>query len=233
MGEFSYVNIFETKGLEYLVVIGFLVSFFFFWRLLSRPARRPAAARAPLPATQWFQLADGLHFHTGHSWARVEQDGVVTVGLDDFAHKLLGRPDGLSLPQPGASLQQGEVGWSVQVEDEKIQMLSPVSGEVLEVNEAAVKDPSLVGAEPYGQGWLARIRSSRLGRDLRNLLSGQVAAAWIQQVERGIRERMAGELGMVMQDGGAVVPGIARSLAPERWQDLARELLRTDEVQQG
>jgi uncharacterized protein YjeT (DUF2065 family) len=38
---------------------------------------------------------------------------------------------------------------------------------------------------------------------------------------------------MVMQDGGAVVPGIARSLAPERWQDLARELLRTDEVQQG
>ena len=105
---YDLLSVYTAKGLEYLLGAGYLVAFLFFWRYVQGGARLRAAARAraPRPAG-WFQLPAGVHLHPGHTWARVEPDGLVTVGLDDFATKLVG-PAEVELPALGAHVPQAE-----------------------------------------------------------------------------------------------------------------------------
>ena len=108
-------------------------------------------------------------------------------------------------------------------------MLSPVSGEVLEINEQVVNSPSVVAEDPYGQGWLMKVRTPQPKAALANLLSDRLAGAWYDEVEEELGSLMQGHLGTVLQDGGIPVSGFARELAGDRWPELAaRFLLTTD-----
>ena len=173
-------------------------------------------------------MMEGLFYHPGHSWAKQTDNEVVTVGVDDFAQKLLGNPEGIELPPVGSHLDQGGAGWKLAVHSKPIEMLSPVSGEVIEINEEVTKSPELISQDPYGKGWLMKIKVPNSRTDLRNLLSGRVAGAWMNETVRSLRERMSGELGLVMQDGGEPVSGFAMSLSPDEWEKIAAEYLRTN-----
>jgi glycine cleavage system H lipoate-binding protein len=225
----SYIDIFATKGVEYLMVLMFLLLLVLFWKLL-RPAPAPAlgtAAERPQPArSEWFDLAAGRYYHQGHSWALPEDSDVVRVGIDDFAQKLLGKLDDIVLPRVGSQVQQGDKGWACKVQSKSIDMLSPIHGEVMEVNEAVLQSPELVGEDPYKRGWLFKVRASRLQPDLKNLLSGQLASTWMQDTVRRLRHKLAGhELGTVMQDGGVPVSGFAMQLSTEEWDEVAADFL--------
>lgn len=227
----EYVDIFATKGIEYLLVIGFLLTLVYFWRLLNRPARLPVRPGVPGNLASsligWFYLADDLYYHQGHSWVRPENDDVVRVGIDDFAQKLLGRPGSVCLPPVGSRVVQGEKGWKLQVDTEPIDVLSPVHGEVVAVNEDVLHSPELINQDPYEKGWLLKVRVSKLETNLKNLLSGRLARAWMEETVNTLRERYAGDLGIVLQDGGVPVVGIARNLSADKWPEIAMEFLLT------
>jgi glycine cleavage system H lipoate-binding protein len=222
------LDIFATKGAEYLFCGGFLLVLALFWKLMNPavPAVRRvvAAARELMP---WFQLKDDWWFHQGHAWAAPAGANEVTVGLDDFAQKLLGRPAGLVLPQVGSRLTQGEPAWQVQVDGHAIPMVSPVDGEVVEVNQDVVGSPSLVNAEPYDRGWLMRVKLSNPAAAKKNLLTGGLARAWMDGIAERVRTMPAGELGILLPDGGFPVDGFARALSPDAWDRVAREFLLT------
>ncbi|UCF20626.1 MAG: glycine cleavage system protein H [Gemmatimonadota bacterium] len=223
-------DIFATKGVEYLIVIAYLVVLVGFWKLLSVP-REPTAARAQpdhSSGRRWLHLRDGYYFHQGHSWAQLEEGDVVRVGVDDFAMRLLGRPATVDLPEVGAHLRQGEPGWQFEVDAKFIPMLSPVEGEVTEVNWEVQLSPDLASDEPYDRGWLLKVRVPNARANLKNLLKGKLARAWIDEVLENLRRMRAGELGIVMPDGGIPVDGFARTLSPDRWDELARRFLLSD-----
>ncbi|UCF40360.1 MAG: glycine cleavage system protein H [Gemmatimonadota bacterium] len=225
------IDIFATKGVEYLIVIGYLLVLVGFWRLLGSPARHEveagAAARPARKPALWFETPEGVYFHQGHTWATPEDGDLVKVGMDDFARRLLGTPGGLGLPTVGARLSQGERGWAVDVEAESIPMLSPVTGEVVAVNDAVLGSPQLA-ADPYGEGWFLKVRVPNRGAVLKNLLSGRLARAWMADTVEKLRAMPAGELGTVLPDGGVPVDGFARVLAPEQWAEVAREFLLSE-----
>lgn len=225
------IDIFATKGVEYLIVIGYLLVLVGFWRLLTWPTRREVEAgvtqRAARPFGTWFETPDGVYFHQGHTWATPDDGDLVKVGMDDFAWRLLGPPDGLGLPSVGTGLSEGERAWAVDVAAESIPMLSPVSGEVVAMNEAVVQSPQLA-SDPYGQGWLLKVRVPSRSAALKNLLSGRLARAWMADTVERLRAMPAGDLGTVLPDGGMPVDGFARVIAPERWGEVAREFLLSE-----
>ncbi len=225
MGYLIYTDIFATKGIEYLLVIGFLIALILFWRLLRGSEIVPESGSY---APGWFLVPEGLYFHQGHTWAKPERDGIVTVGMDDFAQKLVGKPAALALPRVGEVLEQAKSAWKVEVDGKTIEMLSPVQGEVVAVNEEVAKRPDMINADPYQKGWLLKLKDRRLNADLKNLLSGKLARAWMEDVESALRERIYGDLSAALPDGGVPVSGIARSLDPENWDQVAREFLLTD-----
>lgn len=228
MEGFTYVDLFATKGIEYILVIGFLIAFIIYWKFLSRSPVQPVKLASKFRSGgEWFQLAKNVYYHPGHSWIKPENNSIARIGIDDFAQKLLGKPDSLILPEVNFHVEQGEVGWKIQTDEKLIDILSPVDGKVIAVNEEVLKSPELLEQDPYGKGWLLKVQLSRMKPNLRNLLSGKLAVAWMENTVRSLRQKMTGELGMVMQDGGLPVSGFARVISPDKWDEIAAEFLLT------
>src|SRR4030043_59146 len=229
MEGFTYVDIFATKGIEYLLVIGFLLALTPFWRILRVPARTgiEAARRAMASVAQWFSLPEGLFYLQGHTGLCPQGAELVMLGVDDFAQKLVGRSNKISLPRVGSRIEQGEVGRKLDVGKKNIDMLSPVSGDVVAVNKDIVKNPDLINQDPYGKGWLIMVKPDNKRATVKNLLTGKVATAWMDKTADELREKMGGELGTVYQDGGLPVSGIAKALSPDAWDKIASEFLLT------
>jgi len=231
MEEFIIHDPFATKAIEYLLVIGFLMALIWYWRILNRQApstvRQGAARDTGASAASWFRLPTHLYYHPGHGWAQPEGDDVVRVGVDDFAQKLLGVPHAVDLPEVGTRVDQGETGWRLDVDAKSFEILSPAQGEVIARNEAVLRSPGLINDDPYGNGWLIKIRSPRMRAGLKGLLHGRLARAWLEMTENTLRHKMSGQLGPVLQDGGIPISGIARGLSSERWDEIAREFLLT------
>ena len=222
-----FIDIYATKGIEYLIVISFLAAFVLFCRYMYQPRGGRAAARiAPENVTR-FRIPEGLFYHQGHGWLRPEPGSIGVVGLDDFARKLIGKVDAVELPAVGSRLIQGEKGWNLVADSEHIAMLSPVSGEVVEVNREVQRSPEILREDPYGKGWLFKVKSSRIASNTRNLLSGNLARAWMENALDKLHPLQGESLGPVLQDGGLPADGIARVLGGDQWADLAKTHLLT------
>lgn len=223
-----FIDIYATKGIEYLIVIAFLAAFVLFCRYLYRPRAAGAAAGAAPESVTRFRVPEGLYYHQGHGWLRPEPGGIGVVGMDDFAQKLVGRADSVDLPPVGSRLAQGEKAWSLVVDSVSVPMLSPVDGEVVEVNREVLRSPEILRRDPYGEGWLLKVRSRRIAADTKNLLSGKLARAWMENALEKLRPIEHESLGPVLADGGLPIEGIARALGGEKWPELVRTHLLTE-----
>jgi glycine cleavage system H protein len=227
------LTLYSAKMVEYVLGVVFLIAFIPFWRFVfpSSPATAREAVTVPglrASLAEWFSLPTDRLFHKGHAWAQTTASGLVTVGLTDFAAKMLGPSMRMALPQPGSRVSQGDRAWQFTADGRTVDMLSPVDGTVVEVNPDIARRPEALLDDPYGTGWLFRVQPSRLRANLTNLLSGKVARQWMEQVSENLRLRLAPSLGALAQDGGAPVAGMARSIDPEHWDQLARTFFLTD-----
>jgi glycine cleavage system H protein len=102
---------------------------------------------------------DDLRYHPAHDWARVEDDEA-TLGITWYAQDSLGELVHYEPPDVGATLAKESVYGEVESVKAVSDLISPLSGEVVEVNQKAVDEPDVVNEDPYGQGWLVRIRIS-------------------------------------------------------------------------
>ena len=216
---YDLLAVYPAKLLEYGLAVGYLVLFALFWRYVQggKPAPARAAARTARHPAGWFHLPAGLHLHPGHTWARVDAGGLVTVGMDDLATRLVG-PLEVKLPAVGARVLQGEAALAVTDGARSVDLAAPVDGTVVEVN-----DPARAHEDPYGTGWLFRVQAPRLVANMRQLLSGSAAHRLLEDASEALARRMNPELGAVLQDGGVPITGIARALAGDGWDTLARE----------
>jgi len=164
--------------------------------------------------------------HPGHAWARVEADGLVTVGIDDFAQKLVD-PERVVLPKAGDQVLQGQPAFAIGDRVVTVPMLAPVGGEVVAVNALASEEPGRL-RDAYGAGWLFKVRVPDLAAQGRRLLSGEGARAWLERAAEALALRMEPELGHVLQDGGTPIHGIGRALAGDGWAGMARHFFQTD-----
>ncbi len=133
-------------------------------RVRPEPVFTPALAAEPVWVAG-YQLPEELHYHRGHTWARLLSADTVLIGLDDFARKLIGPAKAMTLPTEGTLLSQGDKGFHVVVNGKSADFLSPVDGQVVEVNPELGRQPSLATDDPYGRGWVMKVRSSNLANE--------------------------------------------------------------------
>jgi glycine cleavage system H lipoate-binding protein len=231
MEGFSYVDIFATKHIEYLLVIGFLLLFIPFWRLLNRPARAvfEAAERIVPAISEWFRLPEKVYYHPGHSWAVQEGNQLVKVGMDDFAQKLVGKIQAIQMPALGSTIRQGDKGWTLKVDSKAIDMLSPVDGKIIDINEELLRSPQNINKDPY-DSWLMKVEAPRFSVNKKQLLQGTLAKKWMEEVRENLLSRMNYNLGLVYQDGGLLVDGMARNLDREKWDEIVKDYFLITEV---
>jgi len=120
----------------------------------------------------------GSFIAPGHTWVRIEPDGHVRVGIDDFANKALGAIGAVVLPRPGTQVRRGEPLFSLQRGAEAVQFLAPVGGKVQDANASVAAEPSRISHSPYKEGWVCRIEPADLTEELATLLIGRPVVAW-------------------------------------------------------
>jgi glycine cleavage system H protein len=219
-----------------LVILTFAAFIFADYLVERRKAARPVRQTVPAPEAilplepVWvagYQLPESLQYHRGHTWARSLDADTVLVGLDDFARRLLGPAKSLKLPVVGDWLRQGERGFAVEVDGRTAELVAPVEGEVVAVNPELARTPSLLTDDPYGRGWVLKVRAANLVANLRNLLSGRLARRWMEDSREGLELRLMALSGSVLQDGGEPTADFARQLPLSDWKRLVGEFLLT------
>lgn len=110
-----------------------------------------------------------LRFAESHEWARLEADGSITVGISDHAQEALGDVVFIELPELGKELAAGDAAGVVESVKAASDIYSPVSGEVVAVNEALGDEPEALNNTPY-ESWIFKIKPSNASADLDRLL---------------------------------------------------------------
>jgi glycine cleavage system H protein len=240
---YEFLSIYPAKLMEYGLAITYLLLFIPMWRYVQGGRRQEAeqavrgrrdaerwpavAVAAPWPSLGWFQVPAGVALHPGHTWARVESDGTVAVGVDDFAQRLVA-PSRIELPRAGAVVAQGEAAVALGDAFHAVPLVSPVNGTVVAVNRAVADAPELL-QDAYGAGWLFKVKAPRLEADQRQLLHAQSARHFLDGEAEALAMRASPEVGQVLQDGGVPVHGLARALAgDDGWEAMAREFFHTE-----
>jgi glycine cleavage system H protein len=107
-------------------------------------------------------IPDDLHYSKDHEWVRVD-GGVAIVGITDHAQNQLGDVVYVELPKAGDEFGANEPFGSVESVKAVSEVFSPVSGEIVEVNSSLQDAPEKVNADPYGEGWMIRVKMSNAG----------------------------------------------------------------------
>ncbi len=174
-----------------------------------------------------FKLPQGYYFHPGHTWAKLEQDETVRVGIDEFALRVLGPFDRIEGPLMGKLVKQGESAIVATRGELDAKILSPVSGVVTSINPNLREEGRAAGQDPYANGWVMSVHAEDLRRDLRNLMIKEESGAFMgEEVDRlyQVVEEVAGPLAA---DGGQLGNDIYGNMPELGWDRLTKLFLRT------
>ena len=186
-------------------------------------AKHDAPPRLAPSLVGGFQVPEKLRYHPGHTWALSESPSLVRVGMDEFASKLTGKIERITLPQRGQWVRQGQKIWTLHRDGTSVDMVSPIEGSVADINDAAIRDPEFARKDPYGEGWLVTVQSPDAKTNFRNLLSGALARWWTEESASRLQRRMPMALGALAQDGGAAIDNLAVQIPDKDWARLAKE----------
>lgn len=152
-------------------------------------------------------------YHRGHTWVRPEPDGSVTIGLDELGQRLLGVPDSVQLPSPGAHLHANGTAFRARKREADVRVLSPVDGEVLETGGPAA-------------GWYLKVKPETAGEPgFRHLLRGREIRPWImREMERLQLALSAEHAAPTLADGGVLVGDISAGYPGSNWDAVCGQM---------
>lgn len=172
-----------------------------------------------------FRVPAGLRYHPGHSWLQRERKNVHRVGADEFAAILAGPVDRIELPKPGHWVRQGQKVISLYRGSEKIEMISPIEGEVVEINAELQAHPELLREDPFGNGWMMTVFAPDEEGPTRNLLPASLLPSWMKDAAEGFFGLQPQVAGATAADGGRPSKDATANLDTESWKKAAKQFL--------
>ena len=174
-----------------------------------------------------FDVPFGYYYDNGHTWARIESGGGIRVGMDDFALKVLGSADVYDLPLMGKELTQGNAGWGLRRKDHHADVISPVSGVIVEVNAAVRETPATPNRDPYGGGWLFVVHAPDIKKTMEPLMATAESLNWMNHEVHHLESMIESVAGPLAADGGYLTDDIFGAMPALGWNNLTKAFLKT------
>ena len=236
MESFTRVDIFDTKGIEYLFVIGYLVFFILFWNFIRNPRRVTSRVREAMGtlSAAMLQIPGGVYFNRNHTWTHLAPSGIARVGMDDFLQHVTGPLSIKAVKKPGETINKGELMTEISAGGRNLKLYAPISGEIIDINSVIERNPDLMYEDPFKQGWIYRVKPRRWVSETADCLVADEAKEWSENELTRFKEFLAGspmskygkEPAMVMlQDGGEVRENILSELPDDVWVNLQEKFL--------
>ena len=102
-------------------------------------------------------ILEELRYSKDHVWARLDDDNRITIGISDYAQEELGDITGIDLPEEGDEVVKDEPFGSIESQNKVIDLFSPLTGEIVEINQELLDSPEVMNEDPYQDGWIIRI----------------------------------------------------------------------------
>ncbi len=235
MDGFSYQNIFETKGIEYLVIIAFLLLLIPFWLLLNKRSKIKEQVRNAIGVltAAVLRIPQGIFYSKNHTWAFLEKSGTAKVGVDDLLLHITGELNIRHLKNPGEHMSKGELMADMNHKGKSLKVFSPISGTIVSSNTELNVSRDLLINDPYGQGWLYKIKPSIWVEEIPSFLMADDATQWLNQELMRYKDFLAMKMKkyspdpsmVILQDGGELADNSLAGLPNEMWLDFQKEFL--------
>lgn len=231
MEQFAYSDIFATKGIEYIIVIAFLLLIIPFWGLLNKPVKAKVGSALQALSLQALRIPKGLFFNRNHTWSHLEKSGVASVGMDDLLLHLTGGVELNYLKERQEKVKRGEPIARISQEGKELVITSPISGEIDRVHSSLEDNAAAISEDPYSS-WLYRIKPEKWQEETKGAMMADQASDWAgKELERfkdylaeTVRENSGEEV--VLQEGGELSPYPLKELDGEAWSSFQEKFLK-------
>lgn len=174
-----------------------------------------------------FEIPTGYSFHPGHTWVCDEGHQNARVGMDAFASQLFGKIDRVETVELNRWVRQGQKLWTVTCDGKAVDMLSPIEGVVVSLNHQIIKNPALLGSDPYKDGWVCVVKSPDMQTNMKNLIQGPLVAPWMQNTLSRVSALASQFAPALAQDGGTPVSGLLMQMDPATRERIVKEFFLT------
>ena len=180
-------------------------------------------------------IPQGLYFDKTHTWAFMEKDGTVAIGIDDFMQHITGPITGVEMKNPGEKIKKGDLLCSLIQKGKQLKIYAPVSGIIKEHNEALAMKSSFLNSSPYSDGWVYIIEPINWFKEIQFLDMADKYKRWLDTEFTRVKDFLAGTLKndsieyahIVLQDGGVLKDGVLSDFGPKIWEDFQINFLDT------
>lgn len=170
----------------------------------------------------------GLFYDKTHTWAFMEQNGLVKVGVDDFLPHITGQLSQVKMKAPGEKIRKGEKLLTIVREGKHLDLYSPVTGFIKSHNELLLNTPAQLNADPYLSGWVYQVEPSNWLRETKFMFMADKFRDWLDDEIVRLKDFLAASANastvvynhLVLQDGGEITDNVLAGLEPEVWEDF-------------
>jgi glycine cleavage system H protein len=214
-----------TVLLVLFALIFFLAADHFVQRSRTARQRALAGAAVPVAVAESALFPHDTELVSNHTWTRRDARGNTVIGVDELLARALGAVEQVLLPATGSLVTPAAAHISLAARGCSLDLASPVSGRVVELNTAVLKNPSLAKNDPYGAGWLMKIRPSEDHAGNQNAFRIPSPAEWLREQTEMMKEfflqASAQGAPAMLQDGGEPVEGILQQFDAGVWDAFA------------
>ena len=177
----------------------------------------------------------GIYFDKTHTWAFMEKDGNVKVGIDDFLQHITGTLTRITMKASGDKIRKGEKIVSIIHDGKQLNIYAPISGTILEYNKSLISDASLINSSPFSEGWVYLIEPKNWVREMQFLFMDEKYKEWLKDEFSRLKDFFAASVmsnrsvyaQIILQDGGELTDNVLADLEPEVWEDFQSKFIDT------
>jgi len=235
MDGFSYSDIFATKGIEYLIIITFLVLLIPFWLILNKQTEISQKIQKALGflSAGILRIPQGLFYSKNHTWMFMEKSGSTLVGLDDLLLHITGEVKFNNHKNRGEMIRKGDLLTEIDQNGKLLRILSPISGKIININDTINENPGILNEDPYGKGWIYKIKPSNWLAEAKACYFAEEATTWSTDELERFKDFMAVSVKnyatepamVILQDGGELNDHTLSAFPDELWKDFEKEFL--------
>lgn len=181
-------------------------------------------------------VPNGLFFDKSHTWAFMEMDGNVRIGIADFLQHVTGQITNVKMKNQGEFVKKGEPFLTLIQQGKQLNIQSPVSGRIKEINTQLNTNSSMINTSPYFEGWVYVIESVSWLKEIKTYLMGETYKAWLNGeflrlkhfFSSFIQLNVTNQLQQVIQDGGELYAGLLESFGPVIWEEFQSRFINRE-----
>jgi len=212
-----------------VIIAGFLVNMAYTYRKHRRmPAYVPAFVNLVALNEDKIKVPKGLYYDITHTWAFMNENGIVKIGIDDFIQHVTGKLTRIEMRKPGEKINKGERLCTIVQKGKQLNIYSPVSGTIIEQNGSLNSDASIINSAPYTGGWIYMIEPSNWVRELLFLINADKYKELLKNEFVRLKDFFAVVIKpgtpdfahVTMQDGGELQDSVLSDIGPEVWEEF-------------